>query len=154
MKKKSVKKLTVRSPISLIFINSALGLFALIILTTMMLPGIFGMQNVRQWAGMYVDNWCQATVYSGIPDNPSTKSMDISVGRYGWTREVWTAPSHNQYSCARWVYDMMCMKPTTEGWVVLYARPFFTSDGYYLGNANICRYPFTGLPWFTHASSH
>ena len=132
--------------------NVCLGFFAVIIVTTMMLPGIFGLQNVRQWAGMYVDNWCQATVYSGDPSAPETKSKHISVGRYGTTREVWTAPSHNQYSCVRWVYDMMCGQPVADGWTVTFARPFFVREGYYLGSANVCRFPFSDLPWFTHAS--
>jgi hypothetical protein len=127
------------------------GVCTVFIVTTLMLPQTFGFQDFRQWAGMYVDNWCQVTVSDGPPDSPGVKQLQSIVGKLGLSNPVWTAPSHNQVSCARWAKEVMCGKVTSDGWTATYVRPFFAHERYYLGDINICDYQFpSDRPWFLY----
>jgi hypothetical protein len=78
-----------------------MGAITIVIITTMMLPSLFGFQDVRQWAGMYTNTLCQIKLPSGTW---------YSVGREGETTQVWTAPSLNPALCVRWVQDQFCTR--------------------------------------------
>lgn len=115
-----------------------------------MLPQTFGFQDFRQWAGMYVDNWCHITAYSGPPGSPGVLSEEGTVGQMGLSDAVWTSPSHNQFSCAHWAKEITCGRMASGGWIATFVRPSFSVEGFYLGDLNICDYEFpSDTPWFT-----
>lgn len=146
---------TIKNPSSnwqLMISPIALGIFTVSIICTMMLPSVFGLLDVRQWAGMYTDRWCHATVSSGDPGDPSTKSVTIVAGQQqGRMPPVWSAPSHNEDTCTRWVRDMLCGQRAPDGWTIVWARPHMTKSGHFLGAINVCRMPFRSPPWYIHA---
>lgn len=131
-------------------LHAYLGASAAIIITVFMLPDIFGFFDLRQWAGMYTDAWCHVRVASASRERPY-KEMMISAGREGKTVPLWTAPSHNEETCAKWAHDILCGSTTAEGWVITVAEPQMKRSGTFLGEGiNVCGNPdfLTSPPWY------
>ena len=56
-----------------------LGLMALLIVETVMVPQVFGLMHFTQWGGMYTDGWCQVHATSALLGEPH-EEMSIRAG--------------------------------------------------------------------------
>ncbi len=121
-----------------------------VIVATMMLPSLFGMQKFTQWGAMYTDSWCQVRVYDKDPGkNSDAKSLNVLGGTTN-TRPVWSAPMHNPESCAMYARNVLCGQPSADGWTVVWAQPYFKGK-YYLDPVNACTLNPGKYPWFVPA---
>ncbi len=124
-------------------------IFTVLIVTTLMLPGVLGMQSFTQWGGMYDDHWCTADLYSENPNGAPADRLRheyVAVGD-GVAPRVYSVPSHNPQTCLMWL-KMLCGKPSKEGWIIRWVRPVFQKNPY-LDPQNACDVPTdTSLEWF------
>lgn len=112
------------------------GFVSVVIVTTMMLPQVFGMQHFTQWGGMYVDGWCSAVVAPvSLLDKPGGETYEIREN----DKNVWYTPMHNEESCVAWVRSH-CGIVAPPGWKAVSAYAYFR--GKYLENDDdICALP-------------
>jgi hypothetical protein len=116
--------------------NPFFGAVSIVILTTMALPEIAGMQRFTQWGGMYVDGWCNVVVAPvSLLDDPDTETYEIREDQHN----VWFTPMHNEESCIAWARSY-CNTPSPSGWTVLSAYAYFRS-AYLADDADICALP-------------
>lgn len=117
------------------------------IVTTMMLPAVFGMELFTQWGAMYTDSWCSVRVYDGDPLKPETHTMNVTAGITD-TSPVWSAPMHNEETCTMYARNILCGQKSTEGWTIVWARPFFKGK-YFLDPQNVCDLTLGSYEWFS-----
>lgn len=127
------------------------GAISFIIVSTMMIPSVFGLQSFTQWGGMYTDSWCNATVYSGHPEDPGVQSKWFTVAKDQTTVAVWSSPMHNQTTCAMWFREVLCGRTVPEGWKVVWVKPNYKHQEY-MGDNNACDIKLElHAPWFRNA---
>ncbi len=116
--------------------NLFFGFVAIAIMTTMMAPNVFGMQQFTQWGGMYVDGWCilRASKVS-LLDEPGAPTLEIREDSHN----VWFTPMHNEESCLAWAHSF-CGTVSSEGWTIVSAYVYFRSH-YLLDDADVCALP-------------
>lgn len=128
------------------------GMVTVWIVVTMIVPKFFGLQHFSQWAGMYTDSWCNVRIYSADPESgPDVKNENIMAGMTR-TQPVWSAPMHNETSCAIWAQRNLCNRMSQGGWEVKWASPYFKTR-YYLEPKNVCEMTIdSSFDWFRHVS--
>ncbi len=113
----------------------------------MMVPQVFGFQNITQWGGMYVDGWCGATLYDGdsvVKNWTQTKYM--TAGTVG---TVFSVPMFTQDMCAHWSRKF-CGQITPEGWTVGWVDPYYHGEYFHLPQ-NVCT-SLSDVSWYPHAN--
>lgn len=100
-------------------------LTSLIIVTTIIIPHVFGFQNFTQWGGMYTDGWCTAyTASASVPDIATpTPGVLIKTMQAPTTRVVWYSPMHNETSCIAWARSH-CGRLWKDGWTIAAVYPY------------------------------
>ncbi len=128
-----------------------LGMF-LIIVVTLMLPSLFGLQNFTQWGGMYSNAWCNARVFDGNPHGAHAVYLTESqtAGTTDGTRLVWYGNQHNQETCAYWARTR-CGRLSSKGFIIRWVTPVFKGKEY-LGTFNACELPPHSFEWFPYDS--
>lgn len=130
------------------------GGIAMIIVTTMMAPRIFGFQQFGQWGGMYSDFWCRAyvradaakTAIDPIADEGRADTFLSGDGRN--SRIVWYATMHNEETCASWVRSLCHSKELKHTWNVRSAFAYYRGK-YLMRGLNICDQPYRpSFRWF------
>ncbi len=112
------------------------AVIVVIIVTTLMLPAVFGFQKFTQWGGMFTDSWCVVQAYSDNPHtNPQAFHEEVIASLVG-PPITWSPPLHNHMSCLMWAKQVQCGRVTKDGWTVKWADPVFKHVSYYApGNA-------------------
>lgn len=124
------------------------SIITMVIVTTMVVPRVFGLQSFTQWGGMYVNGWCTALLSSDAPWAAGVQTESVTAGTTR-TSPVWSAPQYNLGTCALWARSL-CDKRSHAGWQVKWARPYFR-DSYFLGShVNVCAVPLPpDYSWFS-----
>jgi hypothetical protein len=129
------------------------SVIAVLIVTTMMTPNLFGLQSFTQWGGMYVDGWCSVytkAVPTETQETPPKSKDPIEYFSCPTTRVAWFAPMHNQRSCILWAQSW-CGREHRLGWKITEVYPYYRRK-YLLGNTNVCTLPSPDPPWFVQPS--
>lgn len=124
--------------------NVFFGIVTVFISTALMLPSVFGMQDLGQWGGMYIDGWCSAEIISiqtvkSIEAPALATSTDIITGGYKVTM-------HNKKSCIAWVQSW-CNQERKKGWKIIESKVTYAHEPI---TGNTCELPFPKQPWFIH----
>ncbi len=128
------------------------ALISAVIFVSLAAPALFGLQNFTQWGGMYDEHWCHADIYSSDPfdvKKPKPKQIRITAGAEN--RRVFSAPAHNQMSCAVWVRQF-CGEKMKDGWTAAWVSPMLRGISFF-EKQNAC--DITSLDstdtWYFHA---
>jgi hypothetical protein len=122
------------------------GFVAVVIVTTMLAPRVFGFQQFTQWGGMYIDSWCVTNVSSDLrtsqlqpPADPS--QVDRLLAGDGRTSPiVWYAPMHNEVTCVAWARNLCGKQVPGEAWRMRTVFASFREKDLAHG-ANVCLLP-------------
>jgi hypothetical protein len=125
------------------------GFVCVMIVVTMMAPGLFGLVAFTQWGGMYTDGWCSVQVRTVPVDDlnavPADRTDRIQAPR---SRAVWSSPMHNTESCIRWGQSLCGISvPDTPELIVREAWPFFRNR-WPLDTTDVCTLPRPSIPWY------
>lgn len=124
--------------------NIFFTLIAVFITTASMLPRVFGMQDLGQWGGMYIDGWCSAKTIA-IPTVKSIESAALKT-----TAETigsgYKATMQNRESCIAWAQSW-CNQEHKKGWKIIESNTIFAQEQI---TDNTCKLPTPAQPWFTH----
>lgn len=124
--------------------NPFFATVSIVIVTTMILPSAFGMQQFTQWGGMYVDGWCNVVVSpQSLLDDPKAETFEIREDQHN----VWFTPMHNEESCIAWAHSH-CGTTAPPGWTIVSAYAYFRSH-YLVNDADICALePRPSFQWY------
>lgn len=127
------------------------GTFSVIVMT-LMLPALFGLQNFTQWGGMYSNAWCTARVFDANPYSANAVYLSEfqTAGTTDGTRIVWYGNQHNEETCAYWA-KTRCGRTAANGFVIRWVIPVF-KEREYLGRLNACDLPPHSFQWFSYDS--
>lgn len=127
------------------------ALLSVVIFVTLTAPALFGLQNFTQWGGMYDDHWCHAEIYSSNPFLPGAKPKQVRITAGQIDRRVFSAPAHNQMTCAVWVRQF-CGQKMDDGWEAVWVSPMVRGE-LFLEEKNVCDLASLSATnsWFFHA---
>ena len=121
---------------------------SILIVTTLIVPHLFGLQNFTQWGGMYTDGWCSLSLASDAvsnfadpPVHVKTKQMQGST-----TPIVWYAPMQSEETCIAWAQSH-CDRVQEEGWAARMISVYFRQK-YLFEGKNVCAMPRLYEGWF------
>lgn len=120
------------------------GLFltaALLVVITMMMPKVFGLQGFTQWGGMYVDRQCVVR-FTGSHREYDTYGLPQTWAHSPKTFPAWFRPMHNQQTCVAWARQHFCALDTVNSvYVTMFGQPLRKG-------MDICSEDLEGDGWF------
>ena len=128
--------------------NLFFGTVSVLIITTLIVPHFFGLQNFTQWGGMYTDGWCSIFIASeetrNFADPPSHVKTKHIQGPS--TSIVWYAPMQSEETCIAWAQSH-CNTVQEEGWSARAISAYFRQR-YLFEGKNVCAMTKMYEGWF------